>query len=126
MVSEKEYIERGALKQKKVYSVERHEYVVPVAEIDWIPASDVVSRGVYEQVQWERDMAMQQLEEHGIPFGAKADVVEVVRCKDCKYYKHFKGLGNWCHRRIRSDIEYHTKTTDFCSFGERKEQNDGE
>lgn len=41
-MADKEYIERGALKQKKVYSVERHEYVVPVAEIDWIPAADVV------------------------------------------------------------------------------------
>lgn len=42
MADKKEYIERGALKQKKVYSVERHECVVPVAEIDWIPAADVV------------------------------------------------------------------------------------
>ena len=37
-----EYIEREAIKQKKVYSEERHEYVVPVAEIDWQPAADVV------------------------------------------------------------------------------------
>jgi hypothetical protein len=42
MDEKKEYIERGALKQKKVYSLERHEYVVPVAEIDWMPAADVV------------------------------------------------------------------------------------
>lgn len=42
MGEKKEYIERGALKQKKVYSLERHEYVVPVAEIYWIPATDVV------------------------------------------------------------------------------------
>ena len=42
MGEKKEYIERGALKQKKVYSVERHECVVPVAEIDWMPAADVV------------------------------------------------------------------------------------
>lgn len=41
-MDKKEYIERGALKQKKVYSVERHERVVPVAEIDWMPAADVV------------------------------------------------------------------------------------
>lgn len=49
-----------------------------------------------------------------------ADVVPVVRCKDCKYYKRFKGCGNWCHRRIRSDIEYRTKPNDFCSYGERR------
>lgn len=49
------------------------------------------------------------------------DVVEVVRCKNCKYFKHFEGFGNWCHRRIRSDIEYRTRLNDFCSYGERKE-----
>ena len=30
-------IEREAVKAKKVYSKERHEYVVPVAELDWLP-----------------------------------------------------------------------------------------
>ena len=30
------------MKQKKVYSEERHEYVVSVAEIDWQPTADVV------------------------------------------------------------------------------------
>lgn len=36
-----EYIEREAAKGKKVYSTERHEYVIPVAELDWLPAADV-------------------------------------------------------------------------------------
>lgn len=53
-----------------------------------------------------------------------ADVVEVVRCKDCKYsesipkgeeWNGFK-LGCMFHR------EY-TKATDFCSQAERKETN---
>lgn len=30
-------IEREAAKAKKVYCEERHEYVVPVAELDWLP-----------------------------------------------------------------------------------------
>ena len=30
-------ISRQAAKNKKVYSEERHEYVVPVAELDWLP-----------------------------------------------------------------------------------------
>ena len=51
-----------------------------------------------------------------------ADFVEVVRCKDCKFYKTFKGFGSWCHRRIRRDIEYKTKPNDFCSYGVRKEK----
>lgn len=32
-------ISRQEIKQKKVYSHERHEYVVPVAEIDWLPSA---------------------------------------------------------------------------------------
>ena len=31
-------VSREALKEKKVYSEERHEYVIPVAEIDWLPS----------------------------------------------------------------------------------------
>ena len=51
------------------------------------PTIDAVSRGVLDQVRWERDVAIKQLEEHGIPFcGIAPDVVKVVRCKDCKYY----------------------------------------
>lgn len=54
---------------------------------DW-PAADVVSRGVHEQVRWERDVAIEQLRtDYGVGFGAKksANVVEVVRCRDCFY-----------------------------------------
>ena len=32
-----ELIEREAAKAKKVYCEERHEYVVPVADLDWLP-----------------------------------------------------------------------------------------
>ena len=45
-----------------------------------------------------------------------ADVVEVVRCKDCKFFEY----GDYCsegkmeHSRCREN--------DFCSYGERKEQ----
>ena len=43
-----------------------------------------------------------------------------VRCVECKHYRHFKGCGNWCHRRLRSDIEFKVKPSDFCSYGERR------
>lgn len=39
--------------------------------IENAPAVDVVSRDLFEQIKWERDIAMEQLAEHGIPFGAK-------------------------------------------------------
>ena len=133
----KEYIERVALLKTPPFtkyggmSSEYAEGYLDCADdarkaVKEAPDADVVSRGVFEQVKWERDMAMQQLEEHGIPFGGEADdVVNVVRCKDCKYFKHFNGCGNWCHRRIRTDIEFHTKTNDFCSWGKRKDKDDG-
>lgn len=44
-----------------------------------------------------------------------ADVVEVVRCRECKHYQNdiFFGRG-WCNgRNVEKD--------DYCSYGERKE-----
>lgn len=54
-----------------------------------------------------------------------ADVVDVVRCKDCKYgrdavrwnYKHKLNLID-CNR-IRYEHPYIMRSDDFCSFGER-------
>lgn len=42
-------------------------------------AADVVSRGVLEQVMWERDLAISQLAEIGKGIGEKMDDVEKVR-----------------------------------------------
>ncbi len=46
-----------------------------------------------------------------------ADVVEVVRCKDCKHYTTDNGGG--CNKE-NGGLMFATKT-DFCSYGERKE-----
>lgn len=35
------YIDADKAKEKKVYSEDRHEYVVPVAELDWLATADV-------------------------------------------------------------------------------------
>ena len=43
-------IDRDELKKKKVYSYERHEYVVPVACIDWEQAVIVAERKDDEQI----------------------------------------------------------------------------
>lgn len=58
------------------------------------PSVDAILKGVYNQVAWERDVAMAQLEEHGIPFGCKADVHAVVHGK---WYLHVDGSGT-CNR----------------------------
>lgn len=44
------------------------------------------------------------------------DAVEVVRCKDCKYY----GDEYFCPLRSLAD---YTDTNDYCSMGERREGN---
>lgn len=54
-----------------------------------------------------------------------ADVVEVVRCKDCKYYQNGEILTDikFCfHQRDICDkrIAYCRSDDDFCSYGERR------
>ena len=38
-----------------------------------LPEEDVVSRKVFEQVKWERDTAIQTLQEHGISLGERKE-----------------------------------------------------
>lgn len=127
-----EYIERGALisilyaKSDMAMGTPKAVFASVAKMVELLPAADVVSKGVYEQVQWERDMAMQQLEEHGIPFcGVADDVVKVVRCKDCIHSVQLldrlmcnrnahKSENGWFG--LRATAEEH-----FCSYGERKE-----
>lgn len=45
-----------------------------------------------------------------------ADVVTVVRCKDCMYCQKDE-LGRWCF----NDYENELRDDDFCSHGKRKE-----
>lgn len=64
-----------------------------------------------------------------------ADVVQVLRCKGCKYFKNYgktsllidgKNIkAGWCHRRARYDEEYRMPPDGFCSYGERKDGKDG-
>ena len=59
---------------------------------------------------------------------AAADVVEVVRCKDCKYYRpqvksaQRKNKTNYCCRTAVIKV----KPNDFCSYGEAKMDGKGE
>ena len=56
-----------------------------------------------------------------------ADVVEVVRCKDCKHWSYAVCLGRHeCNifNGAYEFIGYPTQATDFCSYGERKGNED--
>ena len=47
-----------------------------------------------------------------------ADVVEVVRCKDCKWYESRKNYAPYCNNVMNLFEEM--KLDDFCSYGERR------
>jgi hypothetical protein len=77
----KDYIERGSLEAKAVYmhGFGKNKYV-PLKAIQQATAADVVARAAYDQVSWERDLAIEQLrEDYGVGLGEKkpADVVAV-------------------------------------------------
>ena len=47
------------------------------------------------------------------------DMVEVVRCKDCKYGRYdMFDRGMYCGRK---NVELDTYEEDFCSYGERRD-----
>ena len=48
-----------------------------------------------------------------------ADVVEVVRCKDCVSLNYATD-GSFCYCKHRSGLKYFVEADDFCSYGERK------
>lgn len=46
------------------------------------------------------------------------DVVEIVRCKDCRHY-----VAEYCTRDIKSRTNmFYMRADDFCSYGERKDE----
>lgn len=154
-------ISRSALigRQKQLSAIEWNKKAAPVSwadayesfieELEEAPAVDAVPRSVFEQIKWERDCAMQQLKDHGIPFGGIAPAVDavaleilegkmlkavmqkqdgtvveflpVVRCKDCVWgiVSARDPLIKWCNKHAT-----HFRDNDFCSYGERRE-NDG-
>lgn len=122
----KEYIEREALMGKqwecRTADIDGETYgdLRDIADlIAEFPAADVVSKGAYDQVAWERDVAIQQLrEDYGVSLGEKkaADVVEVVRCGNCKFCVTHKAVPHCIKAFAQPEVE----PMDFCSYGERK------
>ena len=126
-----EYIKRSeAIESFDNPAVERYygdvepESVIRV--IERIPAADVVSRGAYDQTDWERCVALTQLKEIGKGLGERMDDVRpVVLCRDCR---HNKGAKVW--RFL--DLEDTTADCSaghgyppihwFCADGEKREE----
>lgn len=52
-----------------------------------------------------------------------ADVVEVVRCKDCKHLdKGENDSESWCECTAHFGKYFAVNEDDFCSYGERKDE----
>lgn len=71
----------------------------------------------------EREALLDIVEQQGhvtindIIYAPAADVVEVVRCKDCKYRADvIEGGNHLCNRKMLGVV----RPMDFCSYGERR------
>ena len=123
---QKEYITKDRAKQfvcghcNEVCSEEPCE----LSDCDWMafidkePAADVISKGLYEQIKWERDVALAQLEEYGVSLGEKADVAEVVRCRECLCYTPVDDNTGKCVFLIGK--HQYVVPDGYCYLGERK------
>lgn len=71
--------------------------------------NDYISReDALECVTYDVEYTTEQIK--GLP---SADVVQVVRCRDCR---EFAKTSHWCE-----SFDNPTGEDDFCSYGERKE-----
>lgn len=92
--------------------------------------ADFVSIEAYKQVAWERDTAIEQLKSYGVGFCENKELVEVVRCKECKHWRRIgiNGLiGKYFGYCLNNEFPFmcetrpNTKEDDFCSYGERRD-----
>ena len=69
------------------------------------------------------------LDVHWILTGQETDKVDVVRCKDCTHYN--AEIHRCDHPNLNYDVECYdqwidTEPDDFCSYGERREDNEAD
>ena len=99
-----EYIEREALEQHKFVSWTMPEFF----------SEKSLEQQAY-QLGWNN--AIEAIMENE----PTADVVEVVRCKDCKHAEIQDYAPPFCRYCCKYSALYHTKNF-YCSMGERREE----
>ena len=94
-----------------------------VHHLDRQPTVAAVPIGAVKQIQWERDVAIEQLNSYGISFGERADCVNVVRCKDCKHYSRpFNWPPEYTKGKCMVEVmEKRVYPDHYCAYGERKD-----
>lgn len=71
-------VDADELKEHKVYSQERHEYIVPVAQIDWMPTADPMKHEYW--IGFDTDAYLGR-DTHGEP---KLSPRKFYRCHGCR------------------------------------------
>ena len=90
-------------------------------DLEDFPAADVVSRGAYDQTDWERCVALTQLKEIGKSLGERMDDMRpVVLCRDCEQYCGRPWENNETGICARTD--FGVGKDDFCSYGKKQEE----
>ena len=51
-----------------------------------------------------------------------ADVIPVVRCKDCEWAMKSTDLSGWYMCKCEEAFDYYAKPDDFCSYGKKREE----
>lgn len=93
----RQYIEKNKL-MSHLFN-KQDEDIDVMLEIANFNTEDVVSVSAYNQIRWERDTAMQQLEDHGIPYGITYEQAvkllegRMSKCENCKKYEDCKEIG---------------------------------
>ncbi len=108
-MAEKEYIEREALIAE----------IIAEADKEGKKSYDFVERGCNDlSVKYTHGEYCYNVAAHIAKTAPAADVVEVVRCKDCKHYHNTQCF----HPSYGDDCAINTERAenDFCSYGERK------
>lgn len=104
-MAEKEYIEKRAL--KPLFDERFHTAFIQEKTRE----NPEYWRGVCAGVNWGLNTLYD---------APAADVVEVVRCKDCVYWDG-RGWDGRCEPPSNGLIREYTNYDDFCSYGKRKE-----
>ena len=92
--------------------VKQQDEEIYKAVLNYVPNVD--KEELIRALQYDRDQY-----EKGYADGKRDAMAELVRCKDCKYWKEEKDLGMFCTHWGSTLTE--SQAEDFCSYGERRE-----
>lgn len=82
--------------------------VMAIDDLEYLPTVDAVSKSAFEQVMWERDVALRQLrEDYGVGLGEKKrDIAEVKHGE----WIHDENYESWADMYICSACNHHALT----------------